>query len=95
MEHMLSQFHLLQYQELDTSGLDQKFKKVCQHLSQGDFKTADVKKLSTNGYYRAKLDNTNRLLFKPIKHGNKTHLLLLEVIRNHNYDINHVFCEEL
>ena len=86
MEHMLSQFHLLQYQELDTSGLDQKFKKVCQHLSQGDFKTADVKKLSTNGYYRAKLDDTNRLLFKPIKYDNKTHLLLLEVIRNHNYD---------
>ncbi len=84
--HTLSQFHLLQYQDLDTSGLDQKFKKVCHHLSQGDFKTADVKKLSMNGYYRAKLDDTNRLLFKPIKHDNKTHLLLLEVIRNHNYD---------
>lgn len=55
-------------------------------MSQGDFKTADVKKLSTNGYYRAKLDDTNRLLFKPIKHSDKTHLLLLEVIRNHNYD---------
>ena len=83
---MLSQFHLLQYQDLDTSGLDQKFKKVCSHLSKGDFKTAEVKKLSNHGYYRAKLDDTNRLLFKPVKHDNKTHLLLLEVIRNHNYD---------
>ena len=84
--NILNQFQLLQYRDLDTSGLDQKFKKVCIHLSQGDFKTADVKKLSTNGYYRAKLDDTHRLLFKPIKYEDKTHLLLLEVIRNHNYD---------
>ena len=56
------------------------------HLSQGDFKTSDVKKLSTNGYYRAKLDDSNRLLFKPIKYNHTTHLLLLEIIRHHQYD---------
>jgi hypothetical protein len=82
----VSQFDLLHYQGLNAAGLDQKFRKVCEHLSNGDFKSAEVKKLSMNGYYRAKLDNTNRLLFKPVKHDNKTHLLLLEVIRNHNYD---------
>lgn len=82
----MNQFQLLHYRDLDTSGLDQKFKKICKYLSEGDFKTAEVKKLSNNGYYRAKLDDTNRLLFKPVKHENKTHLLLLEVIRHHNYD---------
>jgi len=85
-EYTLNQFHLLNYKNLDSSGLDQKFKKVCLHLSQGDFKTAEVKKLTNNGYYRAKLDDTNRLLFKPIYYDNKIHLLILEVIRNHNYD---------
>ena len=83
---MTHRFELLHYQNLDTAGLDQKFKKVCGCLQNGDFKTSDVKKLSTNGYYRAKLDDTNRLLFKPVKYENKTHLLLLEIIKNHAYD---------
>jgi len=83
---MTTQFELLQYQDLDTSGLERKFKKICDHLQRGDFKTAEVKKLTNHGYYRAKLDDTNRLLFKPISYENKTHLLLLDVIKNHNYD---------
>ena len=80
------QFNLLHYQNLDTSGLEKKFTKICGLLEQGDFKTSDVKKLSNNGYFRAKLDDTNRLLFKPVKYENKTHLLLLEVIKNHDYN---------
>ena len=75
---MLNKFHLLQYQDLDTSGLEEKFSKVCLHLENGNFKTVDVKKISTKGYYRAKLDNTNRLLFKTIHHDNTMHLLLLD-----------------
>ena len=48
-------------------------------------KSAEVKKLKPTGYLRAKLDITNRLLFKPIKHKNQFYLLVLEVIRNHHY----------
>src|SRR3990167_88631 len=79
-------FDLLHYQNLDTTGLEQKIKKVSDYLTQGDFKAAEVKKMSMSGYYRAKLDNTNRLLFKPMRYQEKTYLLLLEVIRNHDYD---------
>lgn len=83
---MTYRFELLNYQNLDSSGLEKKFKKLSDCLKKGDFKTADVKKLSNHGYYRAKLDDTNRLLFKPVKYDNNTYLLLLEVIKNHAYD---------
>ena len=82
----MNMFNLLCYKDLDASGLEQKLKKVCNFLSNGDFKSAEVKKLSLSGYLRAKLDDTNRLLFKMIKTNNGTHILLLEIIRNHNYD---------
>jgi len=85
-KYILNTFNLLCYKDLDASGLDQKFKKVCNFLANGDFKSAEVKKLSLSGYLRAKLDDTNRLLFKMIKANNGTHILLLEIIRNHNYD---------
>ena len=50
-----------------------------------DFRYA-VKKLKPTGYFRAKLDATNRVLFIPINYEGKTQLLILEVIKNHAYD---------
>lgn len=79
-------YQILFYNKLDYSGLDIKFNKVIKFLQDGDFKSAEVKKLKPTGYLRAKLDITNRLLFKPIKHNNQSYLLVLEVIRNHHYD---------
>lgn len=35
---------------------------------------------------RAKLDNSNRLIFTPLKYQDKTYLVILEVIRNHEYE---------
>lgn len=76
---------LLYYNELDTSKVKRQFKKVEKYLEKGDFKSADVKKMQ-KGYYRAKLDRENRLLFRFAQYNNESYLLLLEVIHNHEYE---------
>jgi hypothetical protein len=78
---------LLYYNELDISGVKSQFKKVEKALAEGDFQTADVKKMvGTGGLYRAKLDRSDRLLFKFARYQNETFILLLEVVRQHAYD---------
>lgn len=77
---------LLHYNELDTKGLKTKVKKVEKMLAAGDFKSADVRKMSNSDYYRAKLDRENRLLFKFAHYQDEKYILLLEVIPNHDYD---------
>ncbi|WP_367364284.1 UvrD-helicase domain-containing protein [Candidatus Tisiphia endosymbiont of Nedyus quadrimaculatus] len=79
-------YSILYYNNLDYSGLETKFNKVVKFLQEGDFKSAEVKKLKPTDYFRAKLDITNRVLFKPIKHKNQYCLLILEIIRNHDYN---------
>jgi hypothetical protein len=74
-----------QYKDLDYHTVKAQFEKTVTFLQRGDFKSADVKKMSS-GYYRAKLDDTNRLLFMIGKHANEKCLLLLEVILNHAYE---------
>ncbi|MFK7908568.1 MAG: UvrD-helicase domain-containing protein [Chitinophagales bacterium] len=82
----MSTLKILYYNELDTKGVKQQFKKVEGFLQKGDFKSAEVKKMPNTGYYRAKLDHTNRLLFKFAQYEKETYLLLLEVIHDHAYD---------
>lgn len=78
---------LLYYNELDTSEVKAQFKKVESALANGDFRSADVKKMvGTDGLYRAKLDRSDRLLFKYAEYQGETYLLLLEVIREHDYE---------
>ncbi len=77
---------LLKYNEFSAKGLSSKLKKVEKMLREGDFKSAEVKKIKHLGYFRAKLDRENRLLFKFAKHEGETYILLLEVIPNHEYD---------
>lgn len=77
---------LLHYNELNYKKTEKQFKKVEKALANMDFVSADVKKIKHTPYYRARLDDTNRLLFKFAKYGGKTYLLLLEVILNHAYD---------
>ena len=78
-------YQLLYYNGLHYTGLEKQFNKVISFLQTGDFKSADVKKLKPSKYFRAKLDITNRLLFKIINYKQQTYILILEVIRNHEY----------
>jgi len=77
---------LLQYKDLDLRRVKPAFAKVRAAIEAGDFKSPDVKKLHTGGYYRAKLDHSNRLLLQFARHGTETVCLALEVIENHAYD---------
>ncbi|WP_341756261.1 MULTISPECIES: UvrD-helicase domain-containing protein [unclassified Candidatus Tisiphia] len=78
-------YSILYYYNLNYNGLEAKFDKVIKFLQEGDFKSAEVKKLKPTDYFRARLDITNRVLFKPIRHNNQYYLLILEIIRNHDY----------
>ena len=53
---------LLQYKDLDLKRVKPAFAKVRSAIEADDFKSPDVKKLHVGGYYRAKLDHSNRLL---------------------------------
>ncbi len=77
---------VLFYNELEYGKVKKQFEKTVAYLKAGDFKSADAKKMHNTGYYRAKLDDTNRLLFKPIRSNGKYILLVLEVILNHAYE---------
>lgn len=76
---------ILLYNEIDYSKVKKQFEKVLTQLRNGDWAGAELKKMSNTGYYRAKLDDTNRLLLKLAKYEGRTYLLALEVILNHNY----------
>ncbi|MDM0117955.1 AAA family ATPase [Variovorax sp. J22R133] len=77
---------LLLYKDLDLRRVKPAFAKVRAAIEADDFKSPDVKKLHTGGYYRAKLDYSNRLLLQFGRHGAETICLALEVIENHAYD---------
>ena len=77
---------LLQYKDLDLRRVKPAFAKVRSAIESGDFRSPDVKKLHVGGYYRAKLDNSNRLLLQFARYGAETVCLALEVIENHAYD---------
>ena len=77
---------ILYYNHLDTQSVKKQFDKTVSYLKEGNFKSADVRKMrNVLGFYRAKLDDTNRLLFKIGVYNGKKYLLLLEVILNHDY----------
>lgn len=78
--------NLLFYNDLEYHKLKKQFDKTVAYLQAGDFRSADVKKMPNTGFYRAKLDDTNRLLFKIGQFNGQTYLLLLEVILNHAYE---------
>ena len=77
---------LLQYKDLDLRRVKPAFAKVRAAIEAGDFKSPDVKKLQVGGYYRAKLDHSNRLLLQFARHRGETVCLALEVIENHAYE---------
>ena len=80
---------ILEYTGLDTTAVAKRYRKVADAIAAGDFRAAQVKKLSSHGFgkfYRARLDDTNRLLFSLVRQGDEVCALMLEVIRNHDYD---------
>lgn len=77
---------ILIYNEIDLQGVKKTFDKVVEQLKKGDFASAEIKKMQNTGYYRAKMDYEDRLLFKFAKIEGTTYLLLLEVIKNHDYE---------
>lgn len=76
---------LLYYNDLDYHKVGKQFDKVAQQLAEFNFSGASVKKMQDTGFYRAKLDYENRLLFKFARYKGKQYILLLEVIYNHEY----------
>jgi len=78
--------NILYYRGLDYKKVKKQFEKTVEFLKVGDFSSAEVKKMTSTGYYRAKLDYENRLLFKFAWYNDQYYLLLLEVIYNHDYD---------
>lgn len=77
---------IIYYSDLDTSKVKKQFDKTVDFLQKGDFKSAEIKKLKPTNYFRARLDFENRLLFRFASFEGQTHILLLEVILNHEYD---------
>lgn len=77
---------ILEYSDLDLSGVKKQYQKVIHFLEQDDFHSADVKKLVEQDYYRAKLDDTNRLLFKIMHYQDERYALILEIIHQHTYE---------
>ncbi len=78
--------NVLYLNDIDYSKVKKQFDKTVGFLENNDFDSAEIKKLTNNGYYRAKLDYENRLLFKFAKYNGQTYILLLEVIYNHAYE---------
>ena len=80
---------ILEYIGLDTTRVKASYRKVADAIARHDFRAAQVKKLanlSHGKFYRAKLDDADRLLFTLVRHGDEVCALMLEVIANHDYD---------
>jgi hypothetical protein len=76
----------LTYEGLHPGDLSTKVERVRAAIERDDFRSPDVKKLGVASYYRAKLDDANRLLLQFVEAGGQKACLALEVIRQHAYD---------
>jgi superfamily I DNA/RNA helicase len=76
---------ILYQNDLDIKSVEKTFPKTLKQLQAGDFKSADVRKMPSTGYYRARLDIRDRLLFNFVSYQDRKYILLLEVIKDHNY----------
>lgn len=78
--------NVLVYNQIDTGKVKPQFERVSRQLAEGNFRAADVRKMQNTGFYRAKLNDADRLLFKIGGYQGQRVILLLEVILNHAYD---------
>ena len=77
---------VLEYSDLEVGELRAAFDKTVAQLEREDFASAEVKKLTPEGLYRAKLNRSDRLLFQIMRYREERCALVLEVVRNHAYD---------
>lgn len=77
---------VLEYSDLDVSRVRPQYDKLKRQLEADDLRSADLKKLTQAGLYRAKLDYANRLIVKLMRHQRERIALALEVVENHAYD---------
>jgi len=78
-------FKILKYKDFSNEKNRPDLSKTINFLQNGDFKSADSKKLVGSAYFRAKIDYTNRLIFTFLREKEETYIALLEVILNHDY----------
>ena len=78
--------NILEYNDIDYSKVRRQYEKVVACIERNDFRSADVKKLSDHDLYVARLDDSNRLIFKLVKYQGAIYALMLEVVLNHAYD---------
>ena len=79
---------ILEFADLDTSRVKAAYRKVVAAIASGDFRAAQVRKLTGVGhgkFYRARLNDTDRLIFSLLRHDDGVCALMLEVIVNHDY----------
>ncbi|MBI3598081.1 MAG: hypothetical protein HY201_01280, partial [Nitrospirae bacterium] len=84
----MNMLEVLRYNDLDTAGLTDQISRVEAALCEGNFRAANAKKLIGARYYRAKLNDADRLLFTFARYQGKKLILLLEVIRQHRYHLS-------
>ena len=77
---------ILEYSDLDVGDLRAALDKTAAQLEREDFASAEVKKLTPDGLYRAKLNRSDRVLFRFMRHREERCALILELIRNHAYE---------
>ncbi len=77
---------ILEYNDLDNSKVKRQYEKVIACFEKDDFRSAEVKKLAEHDLYSARLDEANRLIFKPVRYQGMRYALILEVVLNHAYD---------
>ena len=73
-------FDILYHNDLDIKSVEKTFSKTLKQLQAGDFKSADVRKMTGTDFYRARLDIRDRLLFHFVTYRQHRYLLLLEEI---------------
>ena len=78
-------FNILYHNDLDFLSVEKTFSKTLKQLQTGDFKSADVRKMTGTNFYRARLDIRDRLLFNFVTYRQNKYLLLLEINKDHNY----------
>lgn len=80
---------ILEYIGLNKSRVEIAYRRVVDAIAHHDFAAAQVKKLvnlNHGKFYRAKLNDADRLLFSLVRHGNEICALMLEIIEHHHYD---------
>lgn len=78
-------FEIAKYKNFqEPQGFD--LEKTIDFLRNGDFKSADTKKLTNSNYFRAKTDIKGRLLFQFGYIDNISYIFLLDILPNHEYE---------